>query len=93
VKVELIGMDSIKWEEGVWKAPKPSRGVLPQFCRYLLSRGYVPETPLEALRESRVVFKSPITVGGWANLSVVENDQGIKFVKYKPFENVKEIFK
>ena len=80
------GRDAVKYDGWVWTPPFERRGVLPQFARYLLSCGVVPETPLEATRGATCVWESGITVGRWAAVSVQETDRPVIMEKFAPLD-------
>lgn len=86
MRVTYVGDHSVEYQGEVWKAPRPTRGVLPQYARHLLSCGVPPDTPLEALRDGTCVFKPGLTVGDWASKTVSENDTSATFKKYIPFD-------
>ena len=84
--VEYIEDHSVKYQDKVWKAPRPSSGVLPQFARYLLSCGVPSDECLNATSEGTLVWESGITLKRWASISVQDNDMGFRLKKYVPFE-------
>jgi len=68
-----------------WYPKRPRSVVLPEYCRYLIAGGTLPDTVITVLREETVCFV-PMPVDWWAGKAISEGETSAKYVDYKGFD-------